>query len=162
MPAGFFCMGVPEVIYCHYQGDDKHDVIILDNLIALGERTSDTQYRALPFPISLSHLFLSSFLSHILPQFLFLPISLLLPFSLSLPSLILFTSSSSFTSLLLFHNSSFFPPLLLFLSLSPFSLSFFFLSSFFHSTRHFIHICLLLYPLLIPHPELSPPISPHI
>jgi hypothetical protein len=30
-------MGVPEVIYSHYQGDEEHDVLILDNLSASGE-----------------------------------------------------------------------------------------------------------------------------
>ena len=30
-------MGVPEVIYSHYQGDEQHDVLILDNLSASGE-----------------------------------------------------------------------------------------------------------------------------
>jgi hypothetical protein len=29
-------MGVPEVIYSHYQGDEQHDVLILDNLSASG------------------------------------------------------------------------------------------------------------------------------
>ena len=34
---GFFCLGFPEVVYCHYSGDECHDAFITENLMDLGE-----------------------------------------------------------------------------------------------------------------------------
>ena len=34
---GFFCLGFPEVVYCHYSGDECHDAFITENLMELGE-----------------------------------------------------------------------------------------------------------------------------
>ena len=34
--SGFFCLGFPEVIYCHYSGDECHDAFITENLMDLG------------------------------------------------------------------------------------------------------------------------------
>ena len=33
---GFFCLGVPEIIYCNYDGDEVHDVLIIENLLDTG------------------------------------------------------------------------------------------------------------------------------
>ena len=35
--AGFFCMGVPEIIYCYYSADEIHDAFIIENLVDSGE-----------------------------------------------------------------------------------------------------------------------------
>ena len=35
--AGFFCLGVPEIVYCNYQDDEVHDVVVIENLIKTGE-----------------------------------------------------------------------------------------------------------------------------
>merc|ERR1711892_1594243 len=40
---GFFCMGVPEVIYCYYSGDEVHDAFIIENLVDSGFVTCTTK-----------------------------------------------------------------------------------------------------------------------
>merc|ERR1712106_935303 len=40
---GFFCMGVPEVIYCYYSGDEVHDAFIIENLVETGFLTCTTK-----------------------------------------------------------------------------------------------------------------------
>ena len=35
--SGFFCMGVPEVIYCYYSGDEVHDAFVIENLVDSGK-----------------------------------------------------------------------------------------------------------------------------
>ena len=37
---GFFCLGFPEVVYCHYSGDECHDAFITENLMDVGKWTT--------------------------------------------------------------------------------------------------------------------------
>ena len=44
---GFFCLGVPEIIYTNYQEDQLHDVLVLENLVAAGNihhQTLETKF----------------------------------------------------------------------------------------------------------------------
>ena len=36
--AGFFRLSIPELLYCHYQGDEVHDVLVIENLVETGGR----------------------------------------------------------------------------------------------------------------------------
>jgi hypothetical protein len=40
---GFFCLGVPEKIYCNYVDDEVHDVFAIENLLATGLQFSTGQ-----------------------------------------------------------------------------------------------------------------------
>ena len=52
--SGFFCLGFPEVIYCHYSGDERHDAFITENLMDSGKSCKSSKYVSIVWQTSVS------------------------------------------------------------------------------------------------------------